>query len=289
MVSDLLQRVDAKKLLPEAFRKCGLAPLNREEVLQRIPSSLTSQQIARHLDQQLVEKLEVRRFGDVPKRKGRGPKIAPGKSYSALEEEEDSPEEEEDSPEEEEDSPEEEEDSPEEEEGGGDEVHAQAGGSGVRRIKSRTGGVQYQEEDDKDDEEEEEESDEELPDPELRPPTEKIPGTMVVAVYEGEWFIAEVMEDQRGVPGGYTRLKFMAIKGTNVFTWPNKDDRVITYNDDILLENIDPIPLNSRGHFGINEKDLKRVQSWMVVVYCPLIQSSFLFYFKIFNNFTIKV
>jgi hypothetical protein len=258
MVSDLLQRVDAKKLLPEAFRKCGLAPLNREEVLQRIPSSLTSQQIARHLDQQLVEKLEVRRFGDVPKRKGRGPKIAPGKSYSALEEEEDSPEEEEDSPEEQEDSPEEEEDSPEEEEGGGDEVHAQAGGSGVRRNKSRAGGVQYEEEDDKDDEEEEEESDEELPDPELRPPTEKISGTM-------------------------------AIKGTNVFTWPNKDDRVITYNDDILLENIDPIPLNSRGHFGINEKDLKRVQSWMVVVYCPLIQSSFLFYFKIFNNFTIKV
>ena len=147
-------------------------------------------------------------------------------------------------------------------------------------------GVQYEEEDDND---EEEDSDEELPDPELRPPTTKIPGTMVVAVYEGEWFIAEVMEEQeRGVPGGYTRLKFMAIKGNNVFAWPNKEDRVITYNEDILLENIDPIPLNSRGHFGLNEKDLKRVQSWMVVVYCPFIPWSFLFYFKIFNNFTVK-
>jgi hypothetical protein len=103
---------------------------------------------------------------------------------------------------------------------------------------------------------------------------------MVVTVYEREWFIAEVMEEQeRGVPGGYTRLKFMAIKGNNVFAWPNKEDRVITYNEDILLENIDPIPLNSRGHFGLNEKDLKRVQSWMVVVYCPFIPWSFLFYF----------
>jgi hypothetical protein len=224
MVKDLLQRVDAKRLLPEAFRKCGLAPLNRDEVLQRIPSILSSQQIAKHVDQQLVEKLEVRRFG-APKRKGRGPKIPAGQSYSAQEEEE--------------------EDSPEEE-----------------------------------DSSEEEDSNEELPDPELRPPTTKIPGTMVVAVYEGEWFIAEVMEEQeRGVPGGYTRLKFMAIKGNNVFAWPNKEDRVITYNEDILLENIDPIPLNSRGHFGLNEKDLKRVQSWMVVVYCPFIPWSFLFYF----------
>jgi hypothetical protein len=274
MVKDLLQRVDAKRLLPAAFRKCGLAPLNRDEVLQRIPSILSSQQIAKHVDQQLVEKLEVRRFG-APKRKGRGPKIPAGQSYSAQEEEEeeDSPEEEDSS--EEEDSPVEEEGGPDE--GGRDEGDPQAGGSGVGRNKGRAGGVQYEEEDDND---EEEDSDEELPDPELRPPTTKIPGTMVVAVYEGEWFIAEVMEDQeRGVPGGYTRLKFMAIKGNNVFAWPNKEDRVITYNEDILLENIDPIPLNSRGHFGLNEKDLKRVQSWMVVVYCPFIPWSFLFYF----------
>ncbi len=112
-----------------------------------------------------------------------------------------------------------------------------------------------EEEEDDNNEEEEEDSDEELLDPELRPPTIKIPGTMVVTVYEGEWFIAEVMEDQdRGVPGGYTRLKFMANKGNSVFAWPNKEDKVITYIEDILLENIHPIPLNSCGHFGLTKK-----------------------------------
>ncbi len=203
----------------------------------------------------------VRKLGGVPRRKGRGRKIPAGQSYSIPEEEEDSPEEEDSS---------EEEDSPVEEEGGldeggRDEDDAQAGGSGVGRNKRRAGGVQYEGE---------------LPDLELRPPTTKIPGTMVVAVYEGEWFIAEVMEvedQERGVPGGYTRLKFMAIKDNNVFAWPNKEDRVITYNEDILLENIHPIPLNSRGPFGRNEKDLKRVHSWIVVVYCPFIPWSFLF------------
>jgi hypothetical protein len=65
-----------------------------------------------------------------------------------------------------------------------------------------------------------------------------------------------------------------------VFAWPNKEDRVITYNEDILLENIDPIPLNSRGHFGLNKKDLKRVQSYMVVVYVLLFHG--LFYFILF-------
>ena len=167
----------------------------------------------------------------------------------------------------------------------GGEDDAEAGGSGVRKRTRTAGGsrVVY-EKDDEEEEEEEEESDGELPDPEARPVTVMIPGTMVVAVYEEEWFIAEVAEDQRGVPGGYTRLKFMGIKGPNVFAWPNREDKVVTYNDDILLEHIDPIPLNSRGHFGLKEKDLKSVQSWMVVVYCPFIQCPFLFYFKIFNT-----
>ena len=72
MVKDLLERMEPKRLLREAFGKCGLVPLDREEVLSQIPCLLTSQQIARHVDSQLIEKLEVRRFGDVPKRKGRG-------------------------------------------------------------------------------------------------------------------------------------------------------------------------------------------------------------------------
>ena len=63
----------------------------------------------------------------------------------------------------------------------------------------------------------------------------------------------------------------MQIKGMNTFAWGVRPDLVLTYNDDILLEGIQIEPVNSRGHFGLNKKDLKSVQSWMVVVYFPCI------------------
>ena len=56
---------------------------------------------------------------------------------------------------------------------------------------------------------------EELPEPSNR----KRHGSHVVAVYEGEWFIAEVCIDQRQVASGYTRLMYMSIKGNNCFAW----------------------------------------------------------------------
>ena len=56
---------------------------------------------------------------------------------------------------------------------------------------------------------------EELPEPSNR----KRHGSHVVAVYEGEWFIAEVCIDQRQVASGYTRLMYMSIKGNKCFAW----------------------------------------------------------------------
>ena len=56
---------------------------------------------------------------------------------------------------------------------------------------------------------------------------------MVVAVYEGEWFVAEVF-----IPRGYKRLSYTSIKGKNVFSWPDKKDIVVTLQKDILMENI---------------------------------------------------
>jgi hypothetical protein len=143
-------------------------------------------------------------------------------------------------------------------------------------VVSRKQKVQY----DDDSGSESSSEDEELPDPEMRPVTRKVPGTAVVALYEGEWFLAEVVEDQKGVPGGYTRLNYMTIKGSNIFMWGTRPDLVMTYNDDILLENIQPEPVNSRGHFRLNKKDLTYVKTWMVVVSCLLFLLPIFFIFR---------
>jgi hypothetical protein len=88
MLQELMESISPKNLLPKAFEKCGLAPINRDKVLERIPSILKLQDIASHVDQVLLEELEVRRFGDGKTEKGRGKKVPAGDSYSTWEEEE---------------------------------------------------------------------------------------------------------------------------------------------------------------------------------------------------------
>jgi len=79
MLSELMAAVDTKRILPPSFEKCGLFPLNRMEVLDRIPSELQTQQIAEHVDSALLKRLEVRRFGDQSKKKqARGQKYPLG-------------------------------------------------------------------------------------------------------------------------------------------------------------------------------------------------------------------
>ena len=107
---------------------------------------------------------------------------------------------------------------------------------------------------------------EELPEPSNR----RRPGSHVVAVYEGEWFIAEVCFDQRQVASGYTRLMYMSIKSNNCFAW-GPPDLHITLDEDILLDDIVPEPVTRRGHIGLKKSDLKRVVTLMVVVYLYLI------------------
>jgi hypothetical protein len=49
----------------------------------RIPSVLKSTEIAQHLDQALLQRLEVRRFDNGLKRRPRGKKVPAGESYSS--------------------------------------------------------------------------------------------------------------------------------------------------------------------------------------------------------------
>ena len=101
MLKEVIEALDTKELMTKAFGKCGLVPLNRQKVLDRIPSARTSQEMARDLDSVLVQTLEVRRFGDGQKKqRGRGKKVPPGKSYTADSSEEGDSEEEKDSEEE---------------------------------------------------------------------------------------------------------------------------------------------------------------------------------------------
>jgi hypothetical protein len=92
-------------------------------------------------------------------------------------------------------------------------------------------------------------------------------GSYVVANYEGQWFLAEVCSDQKGVGKNYTRLSYMLIKGNNNFAWGDRPDLHVALNQDIILDNVVPEPVNSRGHLGLKKKDLKIVLSRMVVVY----------------------
>jgi hypothetical protein len=231
MLKELLSELNPAEHLPKAFEKCGLVPINRQKVLDRIPSVVGTQDIAHHVDQALLKKLEVRRFGDGPKKQPRGKKVPAGQSYSATEDLQTSEEEESELEDEE---------------------------------------VATDEEEVVDDVDEEMVENEELPDLDVAGPSSSRMGSYVVAAYEGEWYLAEVSRDQNNVARGYTRLSYMVIKGKNSFSWGDKPDLHVALNEDILLEAVSPEPVNSRGHLGLKKKDLQLVFSLMVVVYFNL-------------------
>jgi hypothetical protein len=221
--------------------------VNPEKVLEMIPSVGKTAESARHLDAALLHRLEVRRFGEASKKRPRGQKVPAGQSYTEMEEEESTDENTDESTdkEDDEDDDESEVDKNEADEECEDEVEAVLQGA-------------------------REDEDEELP--------EVSGGSYVVAVYEGQWFLAEVARDQKNVRSGYTRLEYLAIKGKNAFTQPFKPDVVITLDEDILLKNVCPEPVNSRGCLGLNKTDLCKVITLMVVVF---ISSNFLIIFYI--------
>jgi len=239
MLKELVDGLDPQAHLPSAFRKCGLYPLNRQEVLNRIPSIVDSQAIARNLDDTLLKTLELRRFGDQSKKKPRGQKLPPGKSHSAqaarrrtarrrtmwrsLARRR-----------------------PARRRTAGRRI------AGRRKRRRRAAGRRNWRM-------------RNCLTLTLRP----VPSTSVVAIYEGQWFLADVAESQEKVGHGYTRLSYAAIKGNNCFAWAAKPDIMVTLNEDIIHTEVIMVLLNNRGHCGLTKQDLKKVENWMVVVYIP--------------------
>jgi hypothetical protein len=71
MLKELVMSLDTQRILHQAFKKCGLFPIDREQVLERIPAAVQTEEIAQHVD-------EVRRFGDGKKKQPRGKAIPAG-------------------------------------------------------------------------------------------------------------------------------------------------------------------------------------------------------------------
>jgi hypothetical protein len=63
MLKELMNSLNFKENLPPAFKKCTLSPINRNKVLERIPSVEEAEKVTCNLDKELLKKLEVRRFG----------------------------------------------------------------------------------------------------------------------------------------------------------------------------------------------------------------------------------
>jgi hypothetical protein len=261
MLKELFSSLNTKEYLPRAFEKCGLYPINRTKVLERIPNSIQVVQVAQHVDKELIRRLEVRRFGESQKKKPRGKKIPAGQSHTREDSEVDDVSEMDES--EMDEMSETDEVSVVDEASEVDETSEVDEGSEVdeaREVDEEGGKMGGDQQDDSDTEHQE------LPDPEA--PLFK-PGSHVVAVYEGQLFLCEVCKDQKDVPRGYTKLSYMVIKGSNSFAWGSKADLHMTLNEDILISDVVPEPVNSRGHLGLKKTDHKKALSRMVTVFFP--------------------
>ena len=242
MLKKLVTELDAGRLLGPAFAKCGLFPISVEKATERIPSVECPSNAGANFDQELISTLSVRRFGDGQRKKTRGTKIAPGKSWSREELSESETE--------------------------------LSESENIDDIEGSAGGEIDESGCDNDD----------LPDPHPQSDVEEYPvGAFVAAIYEDDWYIAQVEgEDSDEETDGFVLLKYMkptSQKNENSFVWPERADLLKTNIDDIIAKVDPPIPRLSSRAFGLCDKDFDIVKNKLV--------KWFLFiYFFIFNFLT---
>jgi DDE superfamily endonuclease/helix-turn-helix, Psq domain len=289
--------------MPSAFRKCGLHPVDPEQVLQRIPHRLAAEEIATNVDASLLEKLEINRqrwaqyflkiIRKFTEKTGTGNRLKRLQKFCCLN------------------------------------AHlflryGSAGGAGIqkktrgKKLKVAAGrsytSIGSDEEDledveaDEEDEDnvemdnqeaDEEESEESDLDMDSFPTVEPVdcqprasssntgrkftPGSYVVATYEREWYVAQVEDVQDNVATGYTRLRYMAKKGRNRFMW-EKPDILSTLDQDILMKVPPPVPVTTR-FMGVSEAAAKQADK-LLLVYLVLI---FLILQNLIQTFTVFI
>jgi len=83
MLKELWDTVDGPRLLPAAFEKYGLVPLNLAKAVERIPDVDSTKEITAHVHQTLMKELQLARFVKKRKPKGRG-KVLAEDSHSTV-------------------------------------------------------------------------------------------------------------------------------------------------------------------------------------------------------------
>ena len=99
----------------------------------------------------------------------------------------------------------------------------------------------------------------------------------VVAIYEDDWYIAQVEgEDPDEETEGFTLLNYMYLKGFNKFSWGKKKDILKTNDRDIICAVSPPISVSSWA-LGLNREDLEKVrkysnQKWLKLIHMLVVE-----------------
>ena len=122
-----------------------------------------------------------------------------------------------------------------------------------------------------------------LPDSHAESDVDEYPvGAFVAAIYEDEWYIAQVEgEEPDEETDGFILLKYMRPTSQqieNSFVWPEKADILKTNIEDILSKVDPPIPKMTSRAYGLCEKDFCIVKNKMVKWFFFI----FFFYLKFF-------
>lgn len=244
--------------MPAGFRRCGLYPIDKNQVLSRMPrqqSEADRTATRQLLDETFSERLAQLRGTDKQKTRKRGAKVIPGKSLCDLSDQEEEEHEEED------------EEEPEEEEVDADDLLVDRDSDSeaelvMPRKRSRAGVFE-----DVDEDEEAGPSGAAGSSRKDGPSSKVVPessdefavGTFVVAMYEGTWYLGQVEGcDPDEEVDGYTCVKYLEKKGENKFTFSGRDI-LFTLNTDILLTVEHPDPVSSRGFWGLPQQTVKEV------------------------------
>ena len=206
--------------LPAGFRKCGLYPLSLEMALSRLPKKVDGDgddmDDLRVMNATFEKTLEEMRGSATKKKQPRGKKVAPGKSWTRPEENDDD-----------EDADDvagpsgntSGEDSEEELRPRG--LNKPKKGKSARIESEEEEEDEAEEDEDKDDDDDEDEEEEE----ELVVIKDFRVGQFVVAVYDGTWYIGQVEGEEPGDEvAGFTLLRYMERLGdrSHQFKWPNR-------------------------------------------------------------------
>jgi hypothetical protein len=266
LLATLLERTNPAQYMPAAFDRCGLYPVNVARAVERIPHrSMESSVLARELlNSTLGEKLDQLHRTDKAKSKKRGKKIhvPAGKSYTSMLEDQEVEEDEEEqetgkASENREDEDEEDVDDPSERM-----IGRKKGRSAV--VSSSESEAELPDPDDHVEDEDEGQEDGNGAVCQKKPPAFTV-GTFVVAVYNKQWYLAQVEEEPpENECEGFTLLKYMERRGHNQFVWGKVNDILKTINRDILLKVDPPIPISLR-FWGLPKETVKKVEKLFVV------------------------